>query len=62
MREYLFKVLLAEGGRFLPIEAENTKDARKIFAQYMKDNYKGELEWFLIAVYREVKCCDEEGE
>lgn len=54
MREYLFKVLLAEGIRYISIEADNITDARKKFAQHMKDNYKGELEWFLIAVYREV--------
>ena len=54
MREYLFRVLLAEGGKLIPIEADNIKDARKKFAQHMKDYYKGELEWFLIAVYREV--------
>ena len=54
MREYLFRVLLAEGGKLFPIEADNIKDARKNFAQHMKDHYKGELEWFLIAVYREV--------
>lgn len=54
MREYLFRVLLAEGGKLIPIEAESIKDAREKFRQHMKDNYKGELEWFLIAVYREV--------
>lgn len=54
MREYLFKVLLADGSHYLPIEADNIQDARKKFAQHMKDHYKGELEWFLTTVYREV--------
>lgn len=54
MREYLFKVLLTEGNCFVSIEADNITDARKKFAQHMKEKYKGALEWFLIAVYREV--------
>lgn len=54
MREYVFKILVANGRRLIHIDADNIKDARKKFRQHMKENYKGELEWFLIAIYLKV--------
>ncbi len=56
MREYLFKVLVQDGVKYVHVEADSISEARKKFRELMKrEELKNRVsEWFLIAVYREV--------
>ncbi len=56
MREYLFKVLVQEGVRYVHVEADTISEARKKFREQMKleARQNGFLEWFLIEIYRKV--------
>lgn len=56
MREYLFKVLVQDGVKYVHVEADTISEARKKFRELMKleSRQGGFLEWFLIEIYRKV--------
>lgn len=56
MREYLFKVLVQDGVKYVHVEADTISEARKKFRELMKrEELKNRVsEWFLIEIYRKV--------